>query len=306
MRAQPCSARTTACVITCAAVLLGSCSGHVSPSASVQSPSPAVTQPASRTEPATSAPAVGPTEMPTAPPLFGNSSLARVMVDRLIVRTRPSTSAPQLVLGSTVPVALNTGDHVFVLSNGRAADGYWWFMVALEVNPLAWAEVPVAWVPSGTQADPWLVPDRAPCPTPTLTSLSTLPGIERVGCDYVYIHFTAHQAAQPTEGELGVPCPPQPGLPAWLVCDNYRSDNWVNADGGTAWEFRLHFDPASGIAPIGFAPTGTIGPAYDITGHFGDAASDDCVTAGWGSAEGQSQWITCAEKFVVDSLQLID
>lgn len=236
-----------------------------------------------------------------APPLWQDIGfLAKVTVNRLIVRTGPSISAPQLFL-SGVPVVLNDGDHVLVVSTPHAADGYWWALVALEADPHV-GQIPVASVAVGTQADPWLVYDRAPCPHPTVASLGALPGIERIGCPYYPpIEISAHQASEPPEGGLGGLCHPGTQQPGWLVCDTINY-NWVNADGGTDWQLLLHFDPASGIAPTGLAPAGTIGPVYDIVGHFEDPASDDCRTADPGSEEAISQYLTCDAKFVVDSL----
>lgn len=245
-----------------------------------------------------------PPDMPAAPNLFTDSAPARVMVNGLTVRTAPSTSAAQLVFFGA-RVALNEGDRVFVLGGPVAADGYWWAMVGLAMDPNPKVPIPVAWVAVGTASDPWLVGQRS-CPTPNLTTLSALPGIERVDCSYGTVAIMAHQSAESPDDGLGGACPISAGLPGWLMCDNINY-NWVNADGGTDWQFLLHFNPASGIPETGLAPVGTVGQAYYITGHFDDPAAADCVTAtDPGSTDAVSQWLTCASKFVVDSLRQVD
>lgn len=228
----------------------------------------------------------------------------RVTVNGLKVRTGPSISAPQLVL-SGAPVVLYDGDDVFLIGPGPVADGYQWFMVALEVDPLEvdpWVSpIPVAWIAGGTQADHWLFPaGRGPCPTPTVSSLAALPELERAVCGWGSISLTVHQAAALQDEDMGSVCGAFPPQPAWLFCEH----SWVN-DGGNDRQLLLHFDPATGISPIGLAPPGTDGATYDVTGHFDDPASEECVTADdRGSVEANSQYFVCAAEFVVESLHL--
>ena len=274
------------------------------------SSSPASLPPATPTPEAATPSAVPstPSPVPTPdepPPLFQNSGLASVQVDGLAVRTEPSSSAPQLEVDGA-PAHRDAGDRLFVLGGPVAADGYWWFEVALGTDAARVQPIPVGWVAAGTESDPWIVAGRGDCPEPDLAALSSLSGILRAGCyDSAPLTFTARQAALPPDGGLGGACETDPARPSWLMCDNINY-SWVNADGGTDWDLLLHFDPARGIPETELAPVGSVGPPYRITGHFDDPAATGCVTvADASSAEGLSQWLTCAAMFVVDELELV-
>jgi hypothetical protein len=49
---------------------------------------------------------------------------------------------------------------------------------------------------------------------------------------------------------------------------------------------------------------GTVGVPLRVTGHFRDPAADACVESDDPeSAEAMSQWLTCAARFVVESVE---
>jgi hypothetical protein len=234
----------------------------------------------------------------TPAPAFAPLSLAVIAVSNLKVRTAPSTSAAEVT-----GVDPKAGDAVLVVGGPVEAQGYRWYAVGFAQDPSnPAAAVPVGWIAAGTPADPWLEPDTGSCPQPAVTSLANLAGILRIGC-YRSDAFTfdAHEAQEPEGGGLGGACILPPSEPVWLACDvNY---SWVNADGGTAWLVQLHFDPATGIQPTPLAPAGTVGPALRITGHYNDPSAHDCVTASDPqSLDGLSQWLTCAQRLVVEKL----
>jgi hypothetical protein len=246
----------------------------------------------------------GPTATPL--PAFAPLSLARVTVSTLNVRVAPSASAkliePPAYLSLTLPLVV--GARVLVLAGPVQADGYAWYAVGLAQDAsLTTAGIQVGWVAGASGTTPWLVSDTAGCPTPGVTAIAALSGIERIGCFGARsLAFGARQTAEPPDAGFGGACGPPPGQPGWLVCDNVNH-SWVNADGGTTGLLLLHFDPATGIAPTGLAPVNTTGPAYRIAGHFDDTAAQACgVTTDPADLEQMSAWLTCASKFVVETL----
>jgi hypothetical protein len=217
----------------------------------------------------------------------------------------PSISAPRLLDGD-VPVRLDAGHRVLVLDGPVVSDDLRWFAIALEEDPSYYSRpLTVAWVAGGTEADPWLDDDYTDvCPTqPTFADLVAMAGIMRLGCYHATsLSIDAYQAAESPEGGLGGACEVQPPSPRWLVCDNINY-NWVNKDGGTDWLFLLHFDPAAGQSETGLAAAGSTGPALSITGHFDDVAAADCITdSDPESTAAMSQWLTCAARFVVETV----
>ncbi len=304
-------------VVAVLVLLAGCATGTSSLEASpVGSTSTGATAPQSASAAPSSTPSVTPTPAPTdtpsptpaatpIPPL-AKLSLATVAVGSLNVRVAPSASAALLKVptfaGGKNP--LTSGDQVLVVDGPVDADGYRWYAVGLSQDPgYTSASTPVGWVAAASGATAWLVPDTNACPKPGVTAISAMSFIARVGCfGPGSISFAAHQAAIPLDAGLGGACQPPPGQPGWLVCDNIGYD-WVNADGGTTWLLLLHFDPATGVSPTGLAPVGTIGPAYQITGHFDDPAAQACSANTDPKDVGQlSDWLTCATKFVVETL----
>lgn len=274
--------------------------------AAIASTSPTAQQSQSAAPAASTTPAATPSqsaEVTAAPLLFRDHRLAIVRVNNLNMRLAPSTSAPRLLDGD-VPVTLDAGDRVLIIAGPVVADTDRWFAVAREEDPSLNARpLTVAWAAGGTLTDPWIdVEETGPCTTePTLADLAAMAGILRLGC-YASstLTFDAHQAASP--GGIGGACFVEPPDPAWLMCDNIY--NWVNKDGSTDWLFLLRFDPASGITPTGLAPMGTTGLPLRITGHFSDPSAEDCVTSNDPeSIEAMSQWLTCAARFVVESIE---
>jgi len=291
-------------------IILAACGGPAASSPPSLAPSVEVTPSASDT--ATELPAATPTASPAptatpAPPTFQNVALATVRVNGLNVRTEPSSSAPRQTDVTGAQLSLDAGDHVMVLSGPVWGDDTWWFTAGLpQDSGLYAAPIPVGWIAGGTAAEPWIEEDNGYCPQATVATLSALPGVERVGCfGTAPLTFDARVATVPPDAGLGGACDVEDPYPRWLMCDHINY-NWVNADGGPDWQFQLHFDPDLGITPSGLADVGTIGPAVRITGHFDDTASAGCVTASDpASLEAQSQRLTCATKFVVESLRYL-
>lgn len=252
----------------------------------------------------TAAPSPAPTEDLPDPPLAGQMVVARVTAVALNVRSGPTTSATRLkdVLGATLSLA--AGDYVLVLTDPTWAEGNWWYLAGVpQDSGLYAAPIPVGWVAGGTLAEPWLEPDSSACPVVAVTTLAELPAVERVGCfGSTSLTFDARIAALPPDAGLGGSCDVEDAYPRWLMCDHINY-NWVNADGGTTWELQLHFDPDTGVAPTGLADVGTTGRAVSVSGHFSDPAAADCVIdPDASSLVGRSQWLTCASRFVVESI----
>lgn len=238
-------------------------------------------------------------------PVYQNEALATVRVNNLNVRAAAGLSAPVLddeygAYAANGKVVLNAGDHVLVISDARWADGLWWLEIA---NNRVASNAPavVGFVAAGTPAAPWVEEDNAFCPGagPSLTALLSLSGVERLGCySSTPLTFPAFRATLPPDAGLGGACDPGP-KPEWLVCDNINY-NWVNRDGGTAWEFLLHFDPATGISPTGLTPEGSVNPQLQITGHFNDEGALACAPNPWDTIEEAAAQVTCRTLFVVE------
>jgi len=175
-----------------------------------------------------------------------------------------------------------------------------------QTSGLYGAPVIVGWLASGTATEEWLVADDSPCQPATVTSLGEMSEIERIGCfDSSSLTIDARVAALPPDAGLGGACGFEAPLPNWLLCDNINY-NWVNADGGPDWVLQLHFDPGTGVTATGLAGEGTTGPAIRIVGHYDDPASSSCIQGdGPTSLEAQSQRLTCAAKFVVESVEYL-
>ncbi len=165
---------------------------------------------------------------------------------------------------------------------------------------------PSAGCGTGTPADPSLEQDASWCPTgdPSFARARCAePHRAARGCfGATHLTFEAYRATVQPDAGLGGACDPGT-YPEWLVCDNINY-NYVNRDGGYDWELKLHFDPATGIAPTGLHEGAGANPLLRITGHFADAAADQCapksVTAvgGWGS-----RWLDCTTDFVVEKIE---
>jgi hypothetical protein len=241
--------------------------------------------------------------------------LASVTVDVLNVRTGPCAAASIEsgdVLWATGRVSalspLRQGALVLVLGSPVASDGYRWYPVGFDLGR-GTTGLPAGWVAAGTGSDTWLRPTQPTCGAPTFDGIAALSPVERVACyGSSSISFVARQASTPVEAGLGGVCNPDPGQPRWLVCDNIDY-NIVNADGGPLGSSQhvlsLFFDPARGIEPLGLAPVGTIGPAYQIRGHFEDEAAKLCTSgASPGYPAWFERWARCATEFVVEELRV--
>jgi len=241
-------------------------------------------------------------------PVIQSEGLWTIRVNSLNVRAAPGLSAPVLddpysTYGAGGKVVLNAGDHVLVISDAKWAGGRWWLEIATD-RVASNAPALVGFVAAGTPAAPWVEEDNAFCPGagPSLTALLSLSGVERFGCySSARLTFPAFRATIPPDAGLGGACDPRPADLDWLVCDNINY-NWVNRDGGTAWEFLLHFDPATGIAPTGLTPEGSVNPKLEITGHFNDEAALDCAPNPWDTIEEAAAQVTCRTLFVVEQV----
>jgi hypothetical protein len=232
----------------------------------------------------------------TAAPAIGDGQLVEVVPHDLELQVAASTSAATVTLDDH-DVVLQAGQKVLVLSDPTSADGLWWLRVAVDGTDRD--SVLVGWVVAGTVDDARVTDATPSCPEPTLAMAGMTP-LERFGCYRSQrITFTAYQASA-VEGLGGACAFDAPAPPGWLMCDNINY-NWVNSDGGTDWQFLLHFDPAVGIAPTGLA-MGTTGPELTITGHFNDPAAGDCVTESDPTSDlAKAQRLSCAVKFVVEA-----
>jgi len=240
-------------------------------------------------------------------PVFGNEALATVRVNDLNVRAGPSTSA-RILDNAGVPVQLQAGDHLLVISDATWADGRWWLEIGTDQvradQPLYDPLAIIGFVAAGTRADPWLQEDNAWCPgDPSLTTLLDLSAVERLGCyNASPITFSAYRWTKPADAGLGGMCEP-PNYPIWLVCDNVNY-SWVNRDGGAGWEFLLHFDPARGIPPTDYVDEGSPNPQLTITGHFDDPAAELCDPMAPTTSESVLTFagLTCRTRFVVEQI----
>jgi len=243
-------------------------------------------------------------------PMVQNIALATVQVDNLEVRAEPGLSAPILndanaVFDAGGMVRLKTGDHVMIISGAIATDGLWWVKIGADgrLAPGERTQAVVGWAEAGTAADPIIEADNSWCPGEgrSLTTLLGLSGIERFGCySSIPIVIQAYRAKLEADG-MGGACEAPPGQPAWLVCENINH-NWVNRDGGTAWEFLLHFNPATGIPATGLVEGTAPNPLLHITGHFDDEAATMCAPNPPVTLADSEAWLDCSSLFVVDQL----
>lgn len=286
-------------------LILAACGNAGTPSSEPSLvPSPSATEMPTATPVPTSTPVPSSSATPE-PPVFQNQTIAVVRVSGLNVRTAPSTTAPLQIDVTGKALSLNAGDEVLVLSGPEWADDNWWLTVALaQDSGLYAAPIPVGWAAAGTRDEPWIEAASPDCPDPAVDALAEMQGIDRIACySSSPLTFDARIASAPPEGGLGGACDVEDSYPRWLMCDHINY-NWVNLDGGPDWLLQLHFDPDGDVAPTGLADAGTTGAAIRVTGHFDDPASAGCVTASDPAGlEGQSQRLTCAAKFAVDSLQ---
>lgn len=236
--------------------------------------------------------------------VWQNWALATVRVNGLNVRIAPGESEALVPdvgwFDAGGVVRLNAGEHVLVMGSADAGDGNQWVQIGAQRDPRQ-NQVAVGWAVAGTLDDPWVEEDNSWCPgaEPSFDVLVGLTGIERVGCySSIPLTFTAQQATISPDAGLGGVCGPAP-VP-WLQCDNVNY-SYVNRDGGYDWEFLLHFDPATGIAPTRLADAGE-SARYIITGHFNDPAATSCGPNPSATNEDLALYLSCGTQFVVESL----
>jgi len=198
-------------------------------------------------------------------------------------------------------VRLNPGDHVLVMGFVDSDGGRQWVQIGAQragpSNPVV-----VGWVDVGTAAEPWVDGSESGCPgaEPSFDTLLQLSGLERMGCYAAApLRFAAHQATIAPDAGLGGVCGPEE-VP-WLQCDHINY-SWVNRDGGYAWEFLLHFNPATGIDPTGLAKEGE-SRLLDITGHFMDPQATSCAPNPPVTNKDVARYLSCSTLFVVETME---
>lgn len=243
-----------------------------------------------------------------APGGFSVLEAAAVNVDALNLRDGPCRAGHLIAApGLTNPVKRAT--LVIILGGPIAYGGYRWYPVGVDLGP-EWVYPAAGWVAAGTTSDTWLRRVTPSCPTPSLDAIAGLSPIERLACyGSRSLTFTAHQAAAPPDAGFGGACEAAGLQAGWLICDHINY-NFVNADGGPAQGpgmLKLFFDPSRGIKPLGLAPVGTTGPAYQISGHFSDVSAPWCSEGiSVDSVDAFGAWLICETAFVVEDLQAIE
>jgi hypothetical protein len=244
------------------------------------------------------------------PPCCQNEGLVTVTGEVLVLRSDLSRSATPVpndhgAFGPGDFVELQPGDHMFAMGLMKASGGLWWLGVAVDRPQLSLVPLTIGWVEAGTVAAPRVKGadvEFCPGPEPTLTQLLSLTPLELYWCTQgAAITFEAYPWTVPDDAGLGGACVPASTTPSWLYCDNINY-NFVNRDGGTTAELRLHFDPATGVEP----PTPGSGQLLRITGHFGDESSVLCAAEAGPDAtslEGSALTVACLGRFVVESIE---
>jgi hypothetical protein len=227
------------------------------------------------------------TPAPTPPPLTSGplriDGLARVVVDRLRVRSAPGTGADS----ERLEPLLETGAMLFVIEGPVAGSGYDWYRIApasfgndgdhdefryRNKGPW-WSEGPVGWVASADRnGTPWIVGARVECPD-LAASNEDLSVVERLGplvalsCyGHTSIQFRAKLSSPMFVDGFGEGAGPDPLYP-----DTYWATPQLVEEGAS---FGSVLDPARFPNGEGYIPQDVA--VWNVAGHFDDEAATAC------------------------------
>ena len=288
-------------------------SSSASPSATVSaSASPVASASASASAPAASPSGSAPVPSSAA---IAMDSIVATVVDRLSVRSAPSTAAERL--GS-----LEAGALSFVAAGPTDADGFRWYLVStLGLPPNTGCAVEFetdpyncpdwfGWVAGGLAGEGWLTPHELECPSAPLTAETLIlarTNVERLACFGAEpITFRGFWPTIPDDAGLGGACPAQDEPSGWLLCQNIN-DNHLTIDedegfGGVG--ARVSIDPASGLT---MPERGTW---VEVRVHLDDPAAQGCDEAASDFAvEGDTPEryvLDCRAEMVLEAVQAVD
>ncbi len=261
-----------------------------SPTATAASATPAATPSASPPAPEPSPLATDPVPATTAlPPLvpgpLRDDGLARVVVDRLRIRSAPDVSASS----ERLEPLLDSGTMLFVLDGPVEGSGYDWYQVApLDGGPLyefikyrdefKHRGSVTGWVARAARdGTPWIIGLDPECPDPgafyeDLGPLERLNSLVALSC---YGKTTLQFRAQEADRSWAEGSGPEEYSPEWLI---FADDTWgppafFDVSSERHGSFDTAFDPAR--FPDG-GPSIPSGSIWDLTGHFDDPAARTC------------------------------
>jgi hypothetical protein len=266
--------------------------------------------------PASSAPAV-PSSAPAATPsasaaatTFAPDSLVTLVAEALTLRAEPGTE-------SEVLARLPAGQTAFVIAGPESANGLpWYYLSGMGLphatgcgpqDPGSLLECPawLGWVAAADEAgEPWITATEPPaCPTepPTLVSVTDLPYTMRLVCfDAADMTFRAFWPAIPEGTTPEGTCPAAEAAIGWLVCQNINlavlaADEAEGASGGGRLTVNIPLGSELAMPERG--------QWLDVTGHFDDAAAQQCGdVSGLMATDPRELIFTCRLQFVVTAI----
>ena len=289
----------------------------------VEPPSPAAASPAAPSmpvepspPPSPSAPAPSPLSPDPTPVLplttslmFGPlriDGLARVVVDRLRVRSAPGTGADSTIQAEP----LMTGDEVFVIAGPVPADGYQWWEVQV-VRPAVYGRF--GWVAAASRdGEIWASPASVDCPAaPSIADLDWLGGAGALVC-YGRREIQLRAFRRQFCGDGIATVARSPDWIAGVFGGDSLFDRKAYQVDETALEIYGRAHPSLLEAGTPYFNCGEEGTGwFDITGHFDDPVSSGCRATEYDtefSGEGQHEEpalsITrCRQTFVYTELR---
>jgi hypothetical protein len=231
-------------------------------------------------------------------------AFAKVVADRVQVRSLPDRdSEPMMIcIGGDSPTPcqpLTIGQEteytsVYVLEGPVSADGFDWYLAAIESeNTLYWEAI--GWIAAGDDQDAWLVHTDRECPEApyelsevAFRPLSPLSALHCVGGIQLTLrgYYTEDTSGEEPDAECA-------GEPAWLVC----TVGWhtLRLDEGSMWgsfpHLTLHIHPAIDAMP---SRPGWI----EVTGQFDHPAAAKC-------GDQPATILSCRVEFVVTSARSV-
>lgn len=195
---------------------------------------------------------------------------------------------------------VHPGDRLLIVDGPRRVGGVSWYRVEEALN--SYDGLP-GWMPSTFQGHPAVAPVAPRCPAAAVdvTTLVGLHPAERLGCfgdrpitlDPVILADDPHQTS------------PATGSPAWLADSAVVAMYGVSGPQGVDSPLLVRADPNS-IATL------PIDTWLEVTGHFDDPASTDCLRS-WTEANGAGKFpveqtpaeqvATCREQFVITAVR---